>query len=165
MAIFIESYGHSLNKTWYKHVQHTLQSFLVTGHRLQDMEASSGIPQHMYMVLLGSQHPGGLFHVVRTICADRNCTDLELATRCGSACMIASVYAKYSELPSTSTASAMDNLRPGNATNNTTASSFEPPTILEKAFRAVGDLLKKCPVLVEVDSKLDTWQQDGHIAQ
>ena len=55
MAIFIESYGHALNKTWYKHVQHTVQSFLVTGHRLQDMEASSGIPQCMYMVLPGSQ--------------------------------------------------------------------------------------------------------------
>ena len=51
MAIFIESYGHALNKTWYKHVQRTVQTFLVTGHRLLDMEASSGIPQHMYMVL------------------------------------------------------------------------------------------------------------------
>ena len=36
-------------------VQRTVQSFFVTGHRLQDMEASSGIRQHMYMVLPGSQ--------------------------------------------------------------------------------------------------------------
>ena len=36
-------------------VQCTVQSFFVTGHRLQDMEASSGIRQHKYMVLPGSQ--------------------------------------------------------------------------------------------------------------
>ena len=135
MAIFIESYGHALNKTWYKHVQRTVQSFLVTGHRLQDMEASSGIPQHMYMVLPGSQRQEGLFRVVRTICTDRNCTDLELAARCNSACMIASVYAKYPELRGTSTASAMDNLRPGNVTGNTPTNNFELRTIIEKAVR------------------------------
>ena len=28
MAIFIESYGHAVNKTWYKHVQRAVQSFL-----------------------------------------------------------------------------------------------------------------------------------------
>ena len=81
MAIFIEWYGHALNKTRYKRIQRTLLSFLVTGHRLQDMEASWGIPQHMYMVLPGSQCPEGLFRVVRTICTDRKCSDLELATR------------------------------------------------------------------------------------
>ena len=70
------------------------------------------------MVLPGSQCQEGLFRVVRTICTDRNCTDLELAIRCDSACMIASVYAKYPELRGTSTASAMDNLRPGNVTGN-----------------------------------------------
>ena len=60
---------------WYKHVHRTMQSFLVTGHRLQDTEASSGIPQHMYMVLPGSQRQEVLFRVVRTICTDRNCAE------------------------------------------------------------------------------------------
>ena len=59
MAIFIESYGHALKKTWYKHVQRTVQTFLVTGHRLQDMLASSCIPQHMYMVLPGVHTKNG----------------------------------------------------------------------------------------------------------
>ena len=164
MAIFIESYGHALNKTWYKHVQRTVQSFLVTGHRLQQMEASSGIPQHMYMVLPGSQRRERLFRVVRTICTDRNCTDLELATRCDSACMIPSVYAKYPELRGTSTASAMDNLRPGNVTGNTATNNCELRTIVEKAVRNVGDLLKKHSMFVDVDSKLATWQQDERTA-
>ena len=111
-------------------VQRTVQSFFVTGHRLQDMEASSGIRQHMYMVLPGSQGQKSLFHVVRTICTDRNCTELELATRCDSACMIASVYAKYPELQGKSTASAMDNLRPGNVTGNTAAKAPQRLQIL-----------------------------------
>ena len=50
IAIFIEWYGHALNKSWYKHVQCIVQTFLVTGLRLHDMKASSGIPQNMYMV-------------------------------------------------------------------------------------------------------------------
>ena len=28
MAVFIKSYGHALNKTWYEHVPRTMQSFL-----------------------------------------------------------------------------------------------------------------------------------------
>ena len=78
--------------------------------------------------------------------------------------MIAGVYAKYPELRGRSTASAMDNLRPGNVTGNTATNSFELRTIVEKAVRTVGDLMKKHPMLVDVDSKLDTWQQDGRTA-
>ena len=54
MAIFIESYGHVLNKTLYKQVLRTVQSFLVTGRCLQAMEASLGSLEHMHMVLTRS---------------------------------------------------------------------------------------------------------------
>ena len=49
-------------------------------------------------------------------------------------------------------------------TSNTATSSFELRTIVEKFVRSVGDVLKKHPMLVDVDSKLYLWQQDGHTA-
>ena len=55
----------------------------------------------------------------------------------------------------------MDNLCSGSVTGNTAANTCELRTIVEKAIWTVGGLLKKHLMLVDVDSKLDTWQQDG----
>ena len=124
----------------------------------------SGIPHDMYMVLPGIQRHEGLFCVVRTLCTDGNCTNLELATRCDLACMIASVYAKHPELRGPSIASVMNNLRPGNVTGNIATNGFELRTIVENAVGTFGGWLKKHPTLVDVDSKLDERQNGGRTA-
>ena len=154
----------AFNVMWYVHIQRTVQSLLCTVANLQEMEKESGQTLDFYICLCGNQRIENLFSLVRTLVADRNCTDLELSSQVDHGALMAAIFTRHPEWRGKVKASGADRLRPSHYIGDTRVARISLPVVLRQAEGIATGILTQHRGLTEVSRTFDCLRADGFTA-